>query len=105
MKLRHISILFFSMLLAGCSVWPRREPPQQKFFAALMQGNGTRAGQIWRDMSANDKARLQRGDWTRPQISKSQVQAQHAQQARDQTPQQNNESPVDGTNTDYRQKV
>src|SRR6266446_2879696 len=76
MKLNWISAGLCLFALAGCSLLPGHETPQQKFFAALARGNGTGASNIWLQMSPEDKAKLQRGEEARPLISKDQAQSE-----------------------------
>ena len=62
-----------SLVLAGC--W-HKKTQQQKYLEALNRGNGAQAGEIWRNMSADDRAALAHNEGIKPALSKAQMQQQ-----------------------------
>jgi hypothetical protein len=48
--------------VAGCALFHHGEPPQQQFTEALGRGDSVQASYIWNNMSAQDRAKFERGD-------------------------------------------
>jgi hypothetical protein len=67
MKTRPSIILLALVLSAvsGCSLFHKKSP-QQQYTEALMRGNGMQAGQIWLNMSADDRMKFARGEGIKP---------------------------------------
>ena len=48
--------------VAGCALFHHGETPQQQFTEALGRGDSVQASYIWNNMSAQDRAKFERGE-------------------------------------------
>jgi hypothetical protein len=60
----------------GCGLFNHRETPQQQFTEALGRGNSVQASYIWNNMSAQDRAKFERGEGISPKADSNAVSAQ-----------------------------
>jgi hypothetical protein len=66
--------------VAGCALFHHSETPQQQFSEALGRGDSVQASYIWNNMSAQDRAKFERGEGISPRADPSTIAAQIEQQ-------------------------